>query len=251
MNAPIKPFSKITFLFRALKYRYRNDREELQYIMKNVKHGNTVLDIGAHKGAYLYWLRKAVGPKGQVIALEPQPTLFQYLETAISKFGFKNIKIHHAGASSVKDTLSLFIPKAEGGTSPGATFEKRETTENSHLIEVEVIPLNDLLKNRKSKIDFIKMDVEGHELDAFKGASDILLEDRPTILFECENRHLKGITIFDVFAYLNSLGYSGFFFLNSVLTPLEQFDIAIHQATHEGEIIDKKKYINNFVFKVA
>lgn len=250
MNAPIKPFSKITFLFRALKYRYRNDRDELQYIMKNVQKGNTALDIGAHKGAYLYWLRKAVGSKGQIIALEPQPTLYNYLKTAIAKFGFENIKIYHAGASSVKDTLSLFIPKAKGSTSPGATFEKRDNTENSHLIEVEVIPLNDLLKNRKSKIDFIKMDVEGHELDAFKGASDILLEDQPTILFECENRHLEGITIFDVFAYLNSLGYSGFFFLNSVLAPLEQFDIAIHQATREGEIIDKKKYINNFVFKV-
>ena len=77
-----------------------------------------------------------------------------------------------------------------------------------------------IIKYRASKIDFvIKQDVEGHE--------------------------------FDVFADLTSLAYSGFFFFNSVLTPLDLFNIEMHQATRNGEIIDKKKYINNFLFKVA
>lgn len=77
-----------------------------------------------------------------------------------------------------------------------------------------------IIRYRASKIGFvIKQDVEGHE--------------------------------FDVLAYLSSLGYLGFFFFNSVLTPLDHFNIKMHQATRNGEIIDKKKYINNFLFKEA
>ncbi|MBO3698540.1 FkbM family methyltransferase [Roseivirga sp. E12] len=243
-------FSKIKFLYRAVKYRYKDDAPELGYILKNINSGDSVLDIGTHKGGYLHWLRKAVGDSGSVIAFEPQPSLYKYVSEAINAYGYKNITLHHAGVSSRESTLELFIPKAEGLTSPGATFEKRHDTKDGHFITVPVIQLDKLLMDRVKPVNFIKMDVEGHELQVFKGANDILTVDRPKLIFECENRHLNSIKVEDVFEYLKSLDYQGFFFLNGKLTSIDQFDASKHQAIDDNkEIINKQLYSNNFVFE--
>lgn len=249
MNTSEIKFSKVKFLFRALKYRLRNDSPEIKFILKNVKKGDSVLDIGAHKGAYLYWLRKAIGPKGLLIALEPQPSLFQYLTVAIDRLKYNNIQLHHAGASSKNTNLELYVPKKEGLTSPGATFENRKDISKGHFVNVPVHKLDELLKNRSKAISFIKLDVEGHELEVFKGAFNILTNDKPTLLFECENRHLNKINVFDVFDYLVDLGFSGSFFHDNKLKPISEFDTALYQATQNGEIVNKNNYVNNFVFK--
>ncbi len=243
-------FSKIKFLYRAMKYRYKDDAPELQYIINNISDGNAVLDIGTHKGGYLHWMRKAVGNDGTVVAFEPQPSLHAYIVEAIKAYGYKNVTLYHAGVSSEESTLELFIPKSEGETSPGATFEQRTDTENGHFITVPVLKLDKLLADRTRPIDFIKMDVEGHELQVFKGAHDILTIDRPKLIFECENRHLNNITVNDVFKHLSDLDYQGFFFLNGKLTSIEEFDAKKHQAIDSNkQIVNKKSYANNFVFE--
>lgn len=248
MNDSQIKFSKIKFLYRAFKYRFKDDKHELNYIISTIKSGDLVLDIGAHKGGYLHWIRKAVGNSGEVIAFEPQSILFDYLNKAIDGFSYKNITLHHGGVSSENGVLKLFIPKPEGGTSPGATLEQREDTSSGHFQEVPVYKLDDLLKDRTQKIALIKLDVEGHELEVFKGAKEILLKDKPTIVFECENRHLQNLQVEDVFEFLVSLGYAGFFFDQGELISIKNFDASIHQKTNNNEIVDKTHYANNFVF---
>lgn len=242
-------FSKIKFLYRALKYRHKDDRAELSYILQHIEKGDLVLDIGAHKGGYLHWIRTAVGNSGNVIAFEPQAILYDYLNSAIKAYGYKNIILHHAGVSSSNGTLNLFVPKVEGGTSPGATLEKRTDTSSGHYQKVPVYKLDDLLAKHSKKVRLIKLDVEGHELEVFKGAQEILLNDKPKLIFECENRHLNGIQVKDVFTYLESLNYKGYFFEKGKITPLEKFEASIHQKTQDGEIVDKTSYANNFVFE--
>lgn len=243
-------FAKIKFLYRAMKYRYKDDIPELKYILNNINPGDSVLDIGTHKGGYLHWLRKAVGDNGSVIAFEPQPSLHQYVHDAIGTYSYENITLYHAGVSSQESTLDLFIPKAEGLTSPGATFEKRSDTKDGHFIKVPVLQLDKLLLDREKPANFIKMDVEGHELQVFKGAYGILTVDRPKLIFECENRHLNDIKVEDVFDYLKRLDYRGFFFLKGKLTSVDEFDAKRHQTIDEcKEIVNKRIYANNFVFE--
>lgn len=245
-----KRFSKTKFLYRAYKYRYRDDAEELRYLVKNIKEGDFALDVGAHKGGYLHWIRKGVGNGGQVVAFEPQPSLYEYLSDMITAYRYSNVTLHHAGLSSEEGSLDLYIPKAEGLTSPGATFEKRADDSRGHYVTVPVLQLDKLLKDRTQPVNFIKMDVEGHELEVFKGAADLLAKDRPKLIFECENRHLNGLKVEDVFDYLTGLGYEGYFFLNGKLVPLSEFKADVHQRTHaDKEIVNKKFYANNFVFE--
>ena len=234
-----------------MKYRYKDDAPELTYIINNINSGDLVLDIGSHKGGYLHWLRKAVGNNGAVHAFEPQPKLYEYVSQAIDAYGYKNITLHHAGISSEESTLELFIPKAAGLTSPGATFEERVHTDNGHFIKVPVLQLDTLLADRNHPVNFIKMDVEGHEFEVFKGARDILTKDRPKLIFECENRHLNNnMRVENVFEHLTDLGYQGFFFSKGELKSIKEFDAVKHQAIDENsEIVNKKLYSNNFVFE--
>ncbi|MCE7993070.1 MAG: FkbM family methyltransferase [Roseivirga sp.] len=249
MSKTKSSFSKTKFLYRAYKYRFRDDVDELKYIVRSIKEGDLALDVGAHKGGYLHWIRKAAGTTGKVVAFEPQPSLYEYLNNMISTYRLNNITLHHAGLSSKEGELRLFVPKAEGLTSPGATFEHRQDTSKGHSISVPVLQLDKTLKDRKGPVRFIKMDVEGHELEVFKGGENILKQDRPRLIFECENRHLNNLTVEDVFAYLKGLGYKGFFFWKGELRPVDQFEAKQHQALAGSEIVDKKAYANNFVFE--
>ncbi len=103
---------------------------------------------------------------------------------------------------------------------------------------------NYVAQHQLNNIRFIKCDVEGHELDVFRGAKNTLQTQKPIVLFECENRHQAGGSIQTVFDYLNSLGYEGYFFLDHELKPLRLFDEIKYQSHLQG------LYINNFIFKM-
>ena len=70
-------FDRLHFLHRAWRYRLRAERDELAFVLSRDLRGATVLDIGANRGIYSYWMHRVVGATGQVIAFEPQPELVQ------------------------------------------------------------------------------------------------------------------------------------------------------------------------------
>ena len=65
---------------RFWRYRLVTERESVQFLLRQNLTKTTAIDIGANKGAYTYWLSKAVGNNGQVISLEPQPELAPFLD---------------------------------------------------------------------------------------------------------------------------------------------------------------------------
>ena len=67
--------------------------------------------------------------------------------------------------------------------------------------------------------NFLKIDVEGHELAVLEGARHTLEAHRPTILLECEARHRADGDVRPVFELLQSLGYEGSFFLKRLAPP--------------------------------
>src|SRR6187402_1689022 len=69
----------VHFLVRCLRYRLRTESLQIKTLMQLRLTGATALDIGANKGIYSYWLAKAVGPQGRVVAIEPQPEMAEYI----------------------------------------------------------------------------------------------------------------------------------------------------------------------------
>ena len=238
-----EPFSlgvRLRLVYRAWRYRWRNDPAEIAFVRAHVRRGTIALDVGAHKGGYTYWLARGVGPTGRVYAFEPQPVLARRLRSA---FDPQRVVVENAGVSDRAGTMRLHIP-TDGRPSPGASLESTSTaTATGHGIDVRVLTLDAYLRDRRLPVSFLKCDVEGHELHVFRGAEALLRSDRPVLLFECEQRHHGSGPVATVFEYLHGLGYTGQFFDGAALAPLAQFDPKVHQRSP-----DDPNYRNNFVF---
>lgn len=240
---------RLRYLWRAFNYRWRVNRQEIEFLAGAVRAGDAVVDVGCHKGGFLYWLRRHVTASGKVYGFEPQPQLAQYLEKIVAMQGWDNVTVEASGLSSASGAMELFVPAPVGAASPGATLSPADPGAAHHSIRVPVVTLDDYVKRHDTgRIKFIKCDCEGHELEVFKGASGLLRRDRPVLLFECEQRHLPGSSPAAVFDYLRQIGYRGHFFHASGLEPIERFRPEIHQPVREGRYWDAKDYYNNFAF---
>jgi FkbM family methyltransferase len=236
---------KARFVYRAWKARLRGERGEVRAVLSRLRPGDRAVDVGANKGAYLYWMRRAVGPAGAVYAFEPQPGLARYLEAARERMGWGNVSVREVALSDAPGRGTLHVPGWEN--SPGASLEP-EAGGTPREVAVDTL---DRQLEPAGRIALVKIDVEGHELAVFRGASRTLSAHRPVLLFECERRHLGGRSPHEVFAFLKGLGYRGAFFSPGGLRPIQQFDPEVHQRRGPGRFWEAPGYCNNFLFEAG
>lgn len=219
-------WEKAHVVHRAWRFRLKSERPKILFLLKHLALGQIALDIGAHKGAYAWWMAKRVGPTGRVIAFEPQPGLAAYLDEIKAAFRFDQLAVVRAALSSSEGAKDLFRPAVN--PRGGATLEKMAT--EGTTVSVPAVMLDACLDEHSARpVRFIKCDVEGHELEVFRGGRRMLGEDRPVLLFECQDfRHPEG-QIRRVFEYLYGFGYEGYFFEKGRLAPVSQFRVDVHQ----------------------
>jgi FkbM family methyltransferase len=236
-------FDKLKWTYRAWRYRQRLERQEIRLLLRHLAPGDVAVDVGAHKGAYTYWMRRAVGASGRVYAFEPQPSLAAGLRALAAGRGFDNVVVENLGLSSAAGMLTLNVPG--GGPSPGASFEPGRAGESAgQSYPVPVTTLDAYFQGPdRDRIRLLKCDAEGHELEVFRGGQGLLTEVRPCLLFECERRHRGSGSVDEVFRWLRALGYQGYFVDRAGPRDIADFDPRLHQADHEA-----RGYINNFLF---
>ena len=207
--------------------------------------GDVAVDVGAYKGGYTYWMRAAVGESGAVVAFEPQPAAAAMLHRYVSAFGWTNVTVQERALSSATGSRALLSPGH--GPSPAASLVGASLQFGAREIAVSTDTLDRQLglTSVGRRVVVLKVDVEGHELEVFRGARATIIEHRPAILFECEARHLQGMTMGDVFGHLAGLGYRGSYFERGGLVDVAHFDPRVHQV--EG----RRPYVNNFLFQPA
>ena len=156
------------------------------------KSGGIVIDVGAHYGRYTLIAAKRIGPKGKVIAIEADPKNFDMLNKNIklNELSAENVITLNYAASSIKSTVKLSIPdKKPGQTIYSSIISNRAPTEK--FIEVNANTLDNLLQENKipiEQVNWIKIDVEGAELEVLKGANDILSKSKDiSLLIEIHN----------------------------------------------------------------
>jgi FkbM family methyltransferase len=254
---------KLHYLYRAYRYRLRVDPAELRFVCSKLRPGQVAVDVGCHKGAYTYWMRRRVGRSGHVFAFEPQPLQVEYLRHVFAAMRYENVTLVPMGLSSAPGNLPLHIP-AGAGMTHAATLEQgawnrehgvRESYSDSPLpaprspLLVPVTTLDVFFADQPRGPDFLKVDVEGHESAVLEGARQTLAAYRPAILIECESRHRPDDDVRPVFDLLQSLGYQGSFFHRGRCRPLAEFDSAAHQriAPHSDRL--PRGYVNNFAFE--
>lgn len=233
-------------LWRAWRYRLRHDRPEIAYLRRHLKPGDTAIDIGAHKGAYTWWMARSVGPAGRVLSFEPQPVLAERLEALTQQALVRGIlQPVRVCPVALSDRLGRSMLYVDGpGPTPNATLSRLDTQPRGQPYPVETMPLDTwLAENPVPAPALIKVDVEGHEFAVFAGAEQTLRRHRPALIFECELRHHGGATISPIFEYLADLGYQGWFPLGRQWLPVDRFDGNQYQRP------GRRPYVNNFLFR--
>jgi FkbM family methyltransferase len=191
---------------RLWRYRFKSERPSLEYLSHCELAGKTILDIGANFGVFSYYMSKAAGTDGRLLAFEPQPELGTHLDAVKETYHLNNLTVVKQGLSSSPGILKM---RRSAPGSGGASFHY-EPAEHLEELDVPVTTLDKFLSaNTQSGISFIKCDVEEHELEVFRGGEQTLLKHMPTLLFEC---HDKEAEAGEIFSYLTNLDYDGFFF---------------------------------------
>lgn len=231
----------LKLLFRAWKYRLADNREEISYLLRSIQRGDTVLDVGAHKGGYTYWMHKAAGPRGKVVAFEPQRKGACLLQDLFRGTG---VQVEHKAVSNRIGQQELFIQPQSYEISFEASLENKYG--DALTEQVETTTIDQYCADHELRPSFIKIDVEGHEGKVLEGAMNVLDADKPLLLVECENRHSGSEAVEHLYRFLQRYQYKGFFYRQEKIIPIEAFDPLQHQRTSQA---GTKHYINNFYFE--
>ena len=240
---------KWKYLYRAYRYRWRDDWAELRFMCQNLSRGQVAVDLGTYKGAYTYWMRQRVGPSGTVYAFEPQPCQVQYLRGVFSAMHYDNVEAVPLAVSDRCGPRQLHVPAGLGKSHMASLENVGAIREMGETHSVDTTTLDAFFENHSRGPDFLKIDVEGHELAVLNGGLRTLEDHRPTILLECEGRHRSNGGVWPVLNLLQSLGYEGSFFLNRRRLPLAKFNPDVHQRLETLDpVFLPPGYVNNFAF---
>lgn len=233
-------------IWRALRARYRDDRQELAAIRAALSADGIAVDVGANRGSYLYWMARWA-PRGRVVAFEAQDELVAYLRVVAADMGWDHVAVEAAGVSDRGGELELLVPG--GAVTPGASFSRRVAEREDCERRIKQVVSLDEYFAPEARIDAIKVDVEGLEPKVFRGAQRILEESAPLLVFECEGRHLEQGTVLDVLGFLGRRGYRGHFVRRGRLVPVDAFDPEVHQREVGERFFAAQDYCNNFILR--
>ena len=175
-----------------------------------LQEGAVVLDIGAHIGYYTLQIAARVGSKGQVHAFEPVSDTFAYLKKNILLNKFTNVFANRYIVHDRCGRKEIFISD-ERNTGKSSVVEP--VGDITRRIEIaKCITIDEYINQRElSKIDIVKIDVEGNELSILKGMRNLLeSQNHLNIIVEIHKGHLlsQGIEPKEVYDFLQKFGFS-------------------------------------------
>lgn len=173
------------FPIAGLRYRIHIGLGELKIIYENnlrciytqfpefsPMQGWTVLDVGANIGATSLCYASSM-KRGRIIAVEPHPSTLKSLRTNLALNSFEGlVEIEEVAVSDQSGSISMFIP--EDGTMAMQTASGL-AHHKGKIIEIPCVTIDSLLTRHKiDHLNLLKIDIEGYELDALKGATETL-----------------------------------------------------------------------------
>lgn len=232
----------VRLMVRAARYRWKLNRPEIAEMLARLPRGGTAIDCGGHKGAYSYWMARRVGAQGTVITVEPQPRMVEILRASFPERLRQRMRIVEAAAS---DHEGESVLKMRPSSTHGATLDEFEAGAEFVCLRVRLVTLDQLVvENACTRVDFIKIDAEGHEIAVVRGAMATVAKFRPALLIESEARAHGGTNehLLTLDNLLRPHGYQGRFHDGSGWRPLSELDVNVHQRYGEG------RYCNNLLF---
>jgi len=184
---------------RELIFTGIHEKLATKVLRRELKRGMVVVDIGANLGYYALLEASIVGEEGQVYAIEPVRRNFDILCKNIQINGYKNVKAYCIAISSKSGTAKIALTEASNwhcmlditaeAVSDYMKQKMRRLTRQT--VVVNTITLDEFLAKEKiNKVDLIRMDIEGYEVEAIKGMLNTLKNTPPPLklFFEIHNK---------------------------------------------------------------
>lgn len=157
---------------------------EFALLDRLVRPGMNVVDGGANEGIYTLFLARKVGPNGRVVAVEPSPREASRLRVNLNANKLHNVVLIAAALAERAGTLSLKIAELNhAGQNTLDEFIYQNVT-STEAAMVPSLTLDGLLGSHLQHVEVIKLDIEGAELEALKGARNMLQSEKPLLLLE-------------------------------------------------------------------
>jgi FkbM family methyltransferase len=198
-------------------YKAYADRAERRLLARNISNDCVVVDAGANIGVYSQFLSRCVGPTGIVHSFEPSPENFAHLREAVS--GLSNVHVNQLGVSDQTGESVLYVSD-ELNVDHRAYPTEGETR---RTLSIRSTRLDDYFKPGE-RVDLIKMDIQGFELHALRGAERVLTENpKVKLLLEFWPYGLRhaGASAEELLSFLRARGFTTYLWEDSQLREYE------------------------------
>jgi len=197
------------------------EESERQFVERFLKPGMIVLDIGAHHGFYTLLASHKVGLTGKVVAFEPSPRERQRLLWHLRLNRRKNVLVEPFALGNHEGTTQLFL--VQGRDTGCNSLCPPRTADPVSPIQVLIVQLDDYLERQGiTHVDFIKMDVEGAELEVLRGAT-LLLSRKPRPIWMMEVQDIR----------TEAFGYSA----KDIVEFMQERDFRWFKITQQGKLL--------------
>jgi len=185
-------------------------------LSQNVSQGMICLDIGSNIGYYAVLESKNVGEKGKVIAIEPSPVNFDYLTMNSELQDTANIKVHNFAVGDRNGTIDFVISRESNWSR--VVEDNKIVKPGDKMIKIQIKTVDTFLEeNPIERLDFLRMDVEGHELKIFKGSKNTLRKFKPILMIEFHKMYLGKNETRELLQELKSMGYESKYYIPRLL----------------------------------
>jgi FkbM family methyltransferase len=225
----------------SIAYAHRRFEPVLGRVPELVAPNLTAVDVGAWYGPWTYWLARRARA---VVTIEANPALAAFVDRTAPP----NVRVVHAAAADEKGTAELWLPPGGKGTEGRASLSELP---GGRPVSVDTIRIDDL---DLTDVGLIKVDVEGHEAAALRGAEGTVRRYRPTMVVEVEYAHGSAAECLEL---LDAWGYEGYFYRDRRWHRLASFDLAEHQRQMAPQLPSSylrslfrtsQRYVNTVVF---
>ncbi len=182
-------------------------------LSKELRPGMFCFEMGGNIGYYALLESKIVGKNGKVIVVEPSPQNFDYLKKNVELQNSKNIEIFNFACGDKNGEINFFI--SENSNTCRTIPNNQPLPSKGKVIKVPIKKLDTFLEeNPIKKLDFLRTDIEGYELQAFEGAKQTISKFKPAIQIEVHHDFLGPENTRKFLEFLQSENYEIKYFIS-------------------------------------
>jgi FkbM family methyltransferase len=192
--------------------------QDVYFLKHIIEKGAYCADIGAHLGYYTFEMSRLAGPSGKIIAIEPMPKFNEALGNLLRRKKADNVELMQVALGGEGDYVEMGIPRVGNNKKFAYARIKRAGEPYVYVESVKVRNASgDALFGGLTRLDFIKCDVEGFEVQVISSMMETLRKHRPILLMELVD---KGERI-RFLEMIRPMGYEAFYLESGRLRPLD------------------------------